>query len=284
MFKKFSTILSITVVYVALVISASVNAGESVNLWPEGKMPTVVEGQNTPTYEVFMPENKTSDTCVILFPGGAYQFLDPPSVMEVIVKFLNERGITAVVVRYRVPRPQTVAKHVTAWQDAQRAVRIVRSKATELGVHPEKIGCLGNSAGGHLALMVATTSQTRAYAPIDEIDDVPCHVNFAVPVYPAYVLEDGKDGPNREKGNDSTLVSDFVFDAKTPPMCLIHGDADVYSPMASVAVYHKLRTLNIPAELHIYALIHHGFAAAHGGPHHQAWLNRVYEWMKVMKY
>ena len=78
------------------------------------------------------------------------------------------------------------------------------------------------------------------------------------------------------------MVKDFAFDAHTPPMCLIHGDNDVYSPMGSVAVYHKLRTMDIPAEIHIFAKVNHGFGANPQDDHVGDWLNRVYAWMKVV--
>ena len=280
-----STLLSSALALIAvltLTLSSTVFAGERIVLWPEGKTPNFEQHQTVPTYEVCVPAEKKSDTCVIVFPGGAYQGCCDQHEGTAIAKYFNEKGVTAVIVRYRVSRPKNVAKHVTAWQDAQRAVRTVRSRAAELGIDPEKIGCTGFSAGGHLTLMTSTTSQTPAYEPVDELDQVPCHVNFAIPVYPAYVLEDGKDGPNSGKGNDSTMVADFAFDAKTPPMCFIHGDLDVYSPMGSVAVYHKLRTMTIPAEMHIYANVNHGFGGIRGEHHVSAWLDRVKAWMTVM--
>lgn len=258
--------------------------GERLNLWPDGKTPNFEAHQSVPTFEICVPQNKTSDSCVVIFPGGAYQGCCDQHEGIQIANFFNEKGIVAVIVRYRVPRPKLTAKHVTAWQDAQRAVRTIRAKAQELGVNPEKIGCTGFSAGGHLTLMTATSSQTPAYEPIDELDKVPCHVNFAIPVYPAYVLEDGSNGPNEGKGNDSEIVEDFAFDAKTPPMCFVHGDLDVYSPMGSVAIYHKLRTMNIPAEIHIYANVNHGFGGIRGKDHVKAWLDRVHAWMKVMDF
>ncbi|MBR5760031.1 MAG: prolyl oligopeptidase family serine peptidase, partial [Thermoguttaceae bacterium] len=164
----------------------------------------------------------------------------------------------------------------------QRCVRFVRAHAEEWEINPEKIGILGFSAGGHLTLMTATSSLTNSYDPVDDIDKLSASVAFAVPIYPAYVLEDGADGPNVDKGNDSTMVEDFAFDEKTPPMCLFHGDADAYSPMGSVAVYAKLRKMNIPAEMHIYATIEHGFGGNPKDDHVGDWLNRVYAWMKVV--
>ncbi|MDO4583336.1 MAG: alpha/beta hydrolase [Planctomycetia bacterium] len=234
----------------------------------------------SPTLTFFAPEEKRTDACVVIFPGGGYQILAYDYEGTEIADFFNQKGMAAVVVKYRVPRRDGVPKHQAAWQDAQRAIRLVRANADKWGIDPDKIGAMGFSAGGHLTLLTALNSQTPAYQPIDELDKIPCHISFAVPVYPAYVLEDGKDGANKEKGNDSPMVNDFAWDAKTPPMCLIHGDADGISAMGSVAVYHELRKRNIPAELHIYAKIGHGFGARPQGDHLGNWLPAVYAWLK----
>lgn len=258
---------------------------------PDGEQPqndgfARIQDVTCPTISVYRPKADTpkSDCCMIIFPGGGYQILAYDHEGIKIADYLAERGITCVVLKYRVPRryPEPNKKHVAAWQDVQRAVRVVRSHAGEWGFDPEKIGVIGFSAGGHLTLMAATTSQTPSYEPVDELDKtVGCHVNFAVPVYPAYILEDGSNGPNSGKGNDSALVQDFAFDTKTPPMCLIHGDSDGYSPMGSVTIYHKLRTMKVPAEIHVYAKVGHGFGAKptlDPNNHHVGdWLNRVYE-------
>ena len=198
-----------------------------------------------------------------------------------VAKYFNSRGITAVVLQYRVPRREGLPKHTAAWQDAQRCVRVCRLYAEDWGIDPNKIGVLGFSAGGHLALMLATSSRTNSYEPIDPVDELPCNVNFAAPVYPAYVLDDGVDGPNVNGGIGAKMVGDFAFDGNTPPMCMIHGDADEVSAMGSVAVYAKLREMNIPAELHIYANLGHGFVGNLTDGHAGDWLNRVYEWMKA---
>ncbi len=288
---------TLSVLLASFVLSASVALAQGdapeLKLWPdsapgEDAASPVTEGVASPSIFLFQPEEKTSDACMIICPGGAYMGLAIEHEGWKIARFYNSKGMTAVVLKYRVPRryPEPNRKHIAAWQDVQRAVRIVRSKAGEWGFDPEKIGITGFSAGGHLTLMAATTSQTPAYEPVDELDKtVGCHVNFAVPVYPAYVLEDGNNGPNAAKGNDSTLVKDFAFDAKTPPMCLIHGDADGYSPMGSVAIYHKLRVMKLPAEIHVYAQIAHGFGAnptLDPNNHHVGdWLNRAYEAIKA---
>ena len=272
-------LLSLAIVVASFVAVANASAFDEFNLWP-GVAPGEKADAKKPTYEYWAPAEKSTDACLIVCPGGAYNGLAYAHEGDKIAKYFTSKGVTTVVLKYRVPRREGWPKHLAAWQDAQRMVRVVRSRAEEWGVNPEKIGILGFSAGGHLTLMTSTTSSKAAYDPIDELDKTPCNVNFAVPVYPAYVLEDGADGPNAGKGNDSTMVGDFAFDDKTPPMCLIHGDADVYSPMGSVAVYCKLRKMNIPAEMHIYAQVNHGFGGNPTDDHVGDWLNRVYAWMK----
>ncbi|MBQ9372680.1 MAG: alpha/beta hydrolase [Thermoguttaceae bacterium] len=281
--KRISLILCATLALLAAFATNNRNAQafEEFDVW-NGVAPGEKPDATKPTYEYWAPEKKTTDACMIVCPGGGYFGLAYAHEGDKIAKYFTGKGVTVVVLKYRVPRREGLPKHMAAWQDAQRCVRVVRSRAKEWGVNPEKIGIMGFSAGGHLTLMTATTSQTNSYEPTDDIDKLPCHVNFAAPVYPAYVLEDGADSENKNKGNDSPMVDDFAFDAKTPPMCLIHGDDDVYSPMGSVAVYTKLRKMNIPAEMHVYARVGHGFGGNPTDNHVGDWLNRVYFWMQKM--
>ncbi len=272
----------------ALAVAISTNARDArafdeFQLWPT-VAPGEPENAPKPTYEVWKPEKKTSDACLVVAPGGGYYVLAYPHEGELIAKYFNSKGVTVVILKYRVPRREGIPKHTAAWQDAQRMVRVVRSRAKEWDIDPNKIGFMGFSAGGHLTLMTATTSQTPAYEPVDEIDKLPCNVNFAVPVYPAYVLEDGADCENVNKGNDSKLVGDFAFDEKTPPMCMIHGDDDQYSPMGSVQVYAKLRKMKIPAEIHVFARTGHGFGGSPTDNHVGNWLDRVYYWMQKLDF
>ena len=270
----------------AFVVACGVGSAaeyETFQLWPDVAPGEKADAQK-PTYEYWKPAEKTSDACMIVCPGGGYNVLCADYEGQDIARYFVSKGVTAVVLNYRVPRREGIPKHMAAWQDAQRCVRVVRSRAKEWGINPDKIGIMGFSAGGHLTLMTATTSLTNSYEPVDDIDKLSASVNFAAPVYPAYVLEDGADGENTGKGNDSVMVKDFAFDANTPPMCLIHGDADGYSPMGSVAVYSKLRKMNIPGELHIYAKVAHGFGGNPTDNHVGDWLNRVYYWMQKMGY
>ncbi len=255
-----------------------------ISLWPEGKIPDFREEQCIPSIELWIPSFKRYDACLIIAPGGGYGGFSYDGEGIPARDWFLDRGVTVALLRYRVPRPTGLPKHHTAWQDAQRCIRIMRSMADEYGINTNSVGFMGFSAGGHLALMAATSSMTPAYEPRDEIDALPCNVNWAVPIYPAYVLSDGIDNVNSEHGNgDAVLNPEFAFDAATPPMCLLHGDEDLFSAMASVKVYHRLRTMDIPAELHIFAKRGHCFffRAADTEPAAH-WRDRIWEWARFM--
>lgn len=268
------------IMMLAMLSAAAAFGYEDVALWPEGRMPDAQEGQETPFLRWCEPAERKSDVCVIAVPGGGYMRTSTDGTAANMAAKFNAKGVTVAILRYRTPRPQGLAKHQSAWEDAQRAIRLVRSQAGSRGFSPDKIGMIGFSAGGHLTLMCATSSTTNAYDRIDELDDIPVNLAFAVPVYPAYVLTDGARSKNTHGGNDAELVGDFLFDSATPRMCLVHGDADVYSAMGSVKVYHRLRKLGIPAELHIYADIPHGFG---GDDTKKAepplWWDEVWNWI-----
>ena len=253
------------------------------NLWPEGKMPSVQTNQTyAPTLEWFIPTELKTKAIQVIVPGGAYKFCSVNGEGTVVAQWFNEKGMAAVVVKYRCPRPKGLAKHVTAWQDAQRAIRMVRSEAPARGLDPDRIGIMGFSAGGHLTIMTATNAKTPAYEPIDDIDRVPCNVQWACPIYPAYVLTDGIDGGNAKGGNDDSavIVPEFSFDDQTPPMCFVHGDADGVAAMGSVKIWEKLRRMGIQSDLHTLAKRGHCFqmnASPETGSY--TWQDRLWEFL-----
>ena len=233
-----------------------------VSLWPEGKTPNYQSAQNEPYLEWHMPKELNTRAVQILYAGGAYGFNNPQDFeVTPLRRYLNAKGMAVVTIKYRCPRPEGLPKHMSAWQDLQRTIRLVRDEAPRRGLDPNSIGIMGCSAGGHLTLMGATTSQTAAYARIDEVDDLPCNVKWAIAIYPAYALTDGADGENTNGGNLDTdvLVNDFAFDASTCNMLFMHGDADSYAAMNSVKCWEKLRTMNIESELHTLATRRHTF-------------------------
>lgn len=232
------------------------------DVWPEGKMPDCQENQCVPYIEWHIPAELTTKAIQIVYSGGAYERNDPDGFeVAPIRRYLNEKGMAVVTLKYRTPRPEGLAKHTTAWQDLQRTIRIVRSKAEEMGLDPDRIGIMGSSAGGHLTLMGVTSSRHRSYWPSDDLDRIPCNVQWGIGIYPAYVLTDGLDGLNSNKGNDDSdiLAPEFSFDLDTAPMLFIHGDADGYAAMNSVKVWEKMVMMGIQSELHTLASRTHCF-------------------------
>lgn len=232
------------------------------DVWPEGKMPDCQENQCVPYIEWHIPAELTTKAIQIVYSGGAYERNDPDGFeVAPIRRYLNEKGMAVVTLKYRTPRPEGLAKHTTAWQDLQRTIRIVRSKAEEMGLNPDRIGIMGSSAGGHLTLMGVTSSRHRSYWPSDDLDRIPCNVQWGIGIYPAYALTDGLDGLNSNKGNDDSdiLAPEFSFDLDTAPMLFIHGDADGYAAMNSVKVWEKMVMMGIQSELHTLASRTHCF-------------------------
>ena len=257
------------------------------DVWPEGKMPNVQENQGKPYIEWHFPKELKTKAIQIIYSGGSYQGNDPNG-FEVAParRYLNERGMTVVTMRYRTPRPAPeshLAKHTAAWQDLQRAIRLVRSKAESYGLDPNKIGIMGSSAGGHLTLMGVTSSQHQASLPNEASDRQPCNVQWGIGIYPAYALTDGADGHNATGGNEDSdlLVPEFSFDLKTSPMLFIHGDADGYASMGSVKTWEKMRAMGIQSELHTLALRPHCFQrTASPGTGSYTWLDRIGDFLQ----
>lgn len=255
------------------------------DVWPDGKMPDAQEHLCHPYIEWHIPAVKKTDAIQIIYSGGSYEGNDPDG-FEVAParRYLNSLGMTVVTMKYRSPRPAGLSKHTCAWQDLQRVIRIVRSEAASRGLDPDRIGIMGSSAGGHLTLMGVTSSRHRSYFPIDEIDNIPCKVQWGIGIYPAYALTDGLEVPNQQKGNedDSVLAPEFSFDLDTAPMLFIHGDADGWAAMNSVKTWEKMRAMGIQSELHTLATRNHCFQrTASEGTGSYTWLDRIWEFLSA---
>lgn len=259
-------------------------------IWPKGKMPDHQPNQCEPYLEWHFPKVLKTKAIQIAYSGGSYQY-SVPDGFEVapVRRYLNEKGMTVVTIKYRTPRPAKgsgLDKCTTAWEDLQRAIRIVRSEAAQYGLDPQRIGITGCSAGGHLTLMGCTSSLHQSYQPIDKIDKLPCNVQWAIAVYPAYVLSDGINGTNKEKGNfDRDVINpEFSFDLKTAPTLFLHGDADPYSAMGSVKCWEKMRAMGIQSELHTLALRQHCFQrTASPGTGSYTYLDRIWDFLSEKK-
>lgn len=258
---------------------------EKHDLWPEGKIPSYDAKQNVPYLEWHLPKNRRSDAIFLIYSGGSYVW-NSPDCHEVAParRRLNQEGCTVVTMSYRVPPTAGAAKHLAAWQDLQRAIRVVRSQARSRGLDPNRICIMGSSAGGHLTLLGVTSSTESAYEPIDEIDRLPCNVQLAVAIYPAYALTDGVDRENAFGGNrdEDVLVSELKFDAMTVPTLFVHGDADGWAAMNSVKCWERMRRMGVQSEVHTLATRVHCFHRdASPGTGSYTVLERILEFAKA---
>ena len=202
-------------------------------IWPEGRMPDAQPGQIAAMTDAseapgFLPEahripylewfpapadSVRKDACMILISGGSYMNCCDVGLIHAWREALTELGVQCVNFVYRTPRPVGLPIYQTAWEDGQRAVRLVRSQAAARGYDPEKIGVISMSAGSHLALLLATGSQTRTYDSVDAQDQLPCHINWAIVNAPAYVTSDAEEGTPATRdgyGPDVTLSRVFL--------------------------------------------------------------------------
>jgi acetyl esterase/lipase len=228
-----------------------------------------------PTLTIYRPEkNKDTGTVMLICPGGGYWDLYWQLEGEEVATWLNSIGVTGAILKYRVPRHSDEIKDQPArrpLQDAQRAVSLVRSKATEWGIDPDRIGIVGFSAGGHLAIATATSFEKRTYPTIDNIDAVSCRPDFAILVYPGYLKAKDKD----------ELAPWLTIPAGTPPVFLAHGGADIISPPEqSVVLYLALRKAGIPAELHVYANTAHDFGVRPSEQPCSNWTEACAAWLR----
>ena len=212
---------------------------------------------------------KPSGTGVIITPGGGYgrTVLDKEGFET--ARWLAARGVSAFVLLYRLPGEGHAQRADVPLQDAQRAVRLVRGRAQELGLDAHRIGFLGFSAGGHVAASVATRFDAKVYAPVDALDAGSARPDFSILIYPVISMDAsiGHGGSRRallgETPSAAALATyslENAVTAATPPTLLILADDDtVVLPENSLRYYSALHRNGVPAELHIFARGKHGF-------------------------
>jgi len=276
----------------ALLAAASAEAGEPrvELLWPEGAPGAAgAEEADKPSLTVWLaPADKANGAAVVICPGGGYGGLAIGHEGKDVAAWLNSNGVAGFMLKYRhAPR----YRHPIPLQDAQRAIRTVRSRAKDWGVDPARIGILGFSAGGHLASTVGTKFDEGNPDATDPIDRASCRPDFMVLVYPVisfttkYAHAGSRAnllGKNPAPELVEGLSSEKQVTAKTPPTFLIHGGADTgVPPENSVLFYMALREAKVPAELHLYEKGGHGFGLAPGDPVLSTWPARCIEWMRA---
>ncbi len=235
----------------------------------------MVTNVTKPTITIYRPaKDKDTRTAMLICPGGGYWNLYWELEGEEVAAWLNSIGVTGIILKYRVPRRPGDPKGEPAprpLQDAQRAVSLVRSRAKEWGIDPNRIGMIGFSAGGHLAIATATSFEKRTYQPQDDIDKISCRPDFAVAVYSGYLKAKDKD----------ELAAGLRVPAGTPPIFLAHGGDDlISSPEHSVFMYLALKRAGVPAELHLYANTAHDFGVRPSDRPHATWTQSCARWLR----
>jgi len=225
-----------------------------------------------PTLTVYRPaKEKDTGAAVVIAPGGGYHILALDLEGDEVAQWLNTIGVTGIVLKYRVPRRpgQGDEPPVAPLQDAQRSISLVRSKAKEWGIDPNRIGMLGFSAGGHLTAHTTTNSDRRSYEAIDEVDKVSSRPDFMVLIYPAYLTTKAADA----------LAPEIRVTKDTPPTFMIHASDDPISPENSAMLYLALKRAKVPAELHIYTSGGHGYGLRRTEQPVTSWPQRLEEWL-----
>src|ERR1017187_1694499 len=241
-----------------------------------------------PTITIYFPEKKESNgTAVIICPGGGYGRLSVDNEGYDIVGWLNQNGITGILLKYRLPN-DTIMKDKTIGplQDLQEAVRIVRRRASEWKIDPDKIGVIGFSAGGHLASTLSTRFNEKVYSS----DTTSARPDFAILGYPVITMSElnTHTGSRRNllgKSPDPTLVDYFSNELhvlkNTPPTFIFQAEDDKTVPVQnSINYYTALKDKGVAAELHIYPNGGHGFGLAKNGGTESTWPESCVKWLK----
>ncbi|SIT16867.1 Acetyl esterase/lipase [Zobellia uliginosa] len=297
-----------------IVLAMSVNAFSQdaiIPLWPEDKIPNAVASDEKevheqkdilriskvqePTIEVYLPSKKNATgQAMLIFPGGGYHILAYDWEGTDVAKFLNSKGIAGIVVKYRLPSSVSQTKQEDVpLIDAQRALRLVRSKAKTFHIDPNKIGAMGFSAGGHLASTLGTHFEEKVYAPIDAIDAISARPDFLALCYPVITF----DQSSTHKGSQFNLLTkkpepgaldrfsnEKQVTANTPPTFLLHATDDKAVPVEnSLAFYKALVENDVPATLHIYPTGGHGFSLGLKDPYLRTWTDNLCEWLRSLE-
>jgi len=232
-----------------------------------------------PTLTIYLPpKEKNTRTAMVICPGGGYWDLYWELEGEEVAAWLNSIGITGIILKYRVPRRSGDVRGEPAagpLLDAQRAVSLIRSRSTEWEIDPKRIGMVGFSAGGHLALATATNFEKRKYEAIDAIDEVSCRPDFAILCYSGYLKAKDKD----------EISPGLSIPANTPPVFLAHANDDSEKVGGSNAehsafMYIALKRAGIPVELHIFANGNHDFGVRQNEKLSSSWPQLCVNWLR----
>jgi acetyl esterase/lipase len=250
---------------------------------PEVDTQGAVTNVTRPTMTVYAPDGKNTSAAVVVFPGGGFQILAMDLEGTEVCDWLTAKGITCILLKYRVPsapyvwkcdcRPRNRAISTPSLQDAQRTLRLVRSHAAQLRIDPRKVGVLGFSAGGYLVAEVSTRFKDRLYAPVDAADHESSRPDFAVAIYPGHLA----------MAENSIALNPNIkshITAQTPPTFLLQNeDDDVDRIEDALSYYMGLKVASVPVELHAYAHGGHAFGLRPSKLPVSGWPQLVEKWL-----
>ena len=269
----------------------SVTALESVQTDPYPM--SLVSNISRPTMTVYSPKGNNTGVAVIVFPGGGYQKLAIDLEGTEICDWLSSRGMTALLVKYRVPHSgpyvekgnRVYPKVRAALQDAQRTLGLVRFHAREWHIDPHKIGVMGFSAGGHIVAGISTNFDKRLYPTVDDADKESCRPDFAIAEYPGHLWVN-------EDRRDKTTITDEKFELRpdihptrqTPPTFLLHAENDDVDPVEESLVYYvALKKAGVPVEMHLYAQGGHAFGIRRTKFPITEWPQLFEKWLRTIR-
>jgi acetyl esterase/lipase len=237
---------------------------------------TWVRNVTIPTMIVYSPIGVNTGVAMVVFPGGGYNELAMDLEGTEICDWLTSRGITAILLKYRIPLKKhgPYGESPLALEDAQRTLGLVRFHAAEWRIDPHKIGVIGFSAGGHIVAATSTHYEKRSYLPVDAADQESCRPDFAVACYPGH-LWDG--------GDDLILNPNVPVTAHTPPTFLLQAEDDNVDGVNQALTYYiALKNAGVPAEMHLYAQGGHGFGLRHAELPIGGWPQLVERWLRTI--
>lgn len=297
---------SISVRTFLFLVSITVNAfaaepNLTLNVWPSlppGDKPnlgaekweadTMLRGAvTTPTIAVYRPaKEKDTGVAVLIAPGGGFSQLSMGHEGADVATWLNSIGVTGIVLKYRIPVREGMARSLPASQDAQRAMSMVRSKAKEWGIDSNRIGILGFSAGGQVAANLITGFDKLMYEAVDDLEKTNSRPDFAIIIYPGGILKRAEGTPAAgaapAAGNPAPMrpLNDEIRVTKdTPPTFLSIAHDDRGGPEQAIQLYLALKQAGVVAELHVWAQGGHGYGIRPSKGTHATWPARVADWM-----
>jgi acetyl esterase/lipase len=247
-----------------------------------GRPYTYIRNVSAPTMTVYSPSGRNTGAAVVVIPGGGFEILAIDLEGTEICDWLTPNGITCVLLKYRVPsapydwhcdcRPHNLETSVESLDDAQRAIRLVRSRAAEWHVDPHKIGVIGFSAGGYLVAETSTRFARPTYARVDAADAASARPDFAMAIYPGHLATaNGALNPNVPVSKD------------TPPTLLVQaGDDTVDGVKQSLVYYAALQKAGVPVEMHLFANGGHAFGLRKTAMPITGWPNLAETWMRAI--